>query len=55
MGEVSSTARIVHNFKNNHMKIGSHQRHISMLGINEIPSFNRENNTTIDIHQLDID
>ena len=40
--EVSLAARTVRNFKNNHMKTGSHQRHISMLVINEIPSCKRE-------------
>ena len=37
------------------MKIGSHQRHISMLGINEIPSCNREKKTTMTRDQLEID
>lgn len=54
-GEVSLVARTVRNFKNNHMKTGSHQRHISMLGINEIPSCNREKQTTVARDQLEID
>ena len=37
------------------MKTGSHQRHISMLGINEIHSCNKEKTTTIDRDQLEID
>ena len=37
------------------MKIGSHQHHISMLGINEIPSCNKEEITTMARDQLDID
>ena len=55
MGEVSLAAPTVRNFKKNHMKIGSHQRHISMLGINEIPSCNREKKTTMARDKLDID
>ena len=37
------------------MKTGSHQRQISMLGINEIPSGNKENHTTVARDQLEID
>ena len=37
------------------MKTRSHQRHISMLGINEIPSCNREKQTIMATYQLDID
>ena len=54
-GEVSLVARTVRNFKNNHIKTWSHQRHISMLGINQIPSHNREKKTTMARDQLDID
>ena len=42
MGKVSLAARTVRNFKNNHMKIGFHQRLISMLGINEIPQVKKK-------------
>ena len=55
MGKVSLAAWIIRNFKNIHMKTGSHQRQISMLGINEIPSGNKENQTTVARDQLDID
>ena len=41
-GEVSLAAQTIRNFKNNHMKIVSHQRQISMLGINKISSGNKE-------------
>ena len=57
-GEVSLAARTIRNFKNNHMKTGSHQRQISMLGINEmceIPSGNKEKQTTVARDQLEID
>ena len=54
-GVVSLPAQTVRNFKNNHMKTGSHQHHISMLGINEISSCNREKQTTVDRYQLEID
>ena len=37
------------------MKIGSNQRHISMFGINEIASCNREDMTIMAIDQLEID
>ena len=37
------------------MKTWSHQRHISMFGINEITSCNRENQTTMASNQLEID
>ena len=55
MGEVSLAMRTVRKFKNNHMKTGSHKRHISMLGINEIPSCNIEKHKTMAIYQLEID
>ena len=54
-GEVSLEARTVRNFKNNHMKTRSHQHHISMLGINEIPSCNIQNKTIMASDQLEID
>ena len=37
------------------MKTGSHQLHISMLGINEIPTCNREKKTPMARDQLEID
>ena len=37
------------------MKTGSHQHHISMLGINEILSCNREKQTTMATYEFDID
>ena len=55
MREVSLAVQTICNLKNNHIKTGSHQRQISMLGINEIPSGNKEKQTTVARDQLDID
>lgn len=55
IGEVSLASRTIRNFKNNHMKTGTHQCHMSMLGINEIPSCNKEKQTTVARDQLEID
>ena len=54
-GEVSLALRTFRNFTNHHMKTTTHQRHISMLGINEIPSCNKEKQTTVARDQLEID
>ncbi len=37
------------------MKTGTHQHHISMLGVHKIPSCNKEKKTTVARDQLEID
>ena len=54
-GEVSSEGQTFRNFKNHHVKSKTHQRHISMLGTNEIPSCNKEKQTTVAREKLEID
>ena len=46
-GDVSLVVRTMRNFKNHHMKIGSHQQHLSMPSGSEIPSCNKVQKTTV--------
>ena len=54
-GDVSLVGQTFRNFTHHHMITKTHQRHISMLGINEIPSCNKEKQTTVARDQLEID